>query len=106
MTHVTKIRDSSRATRSIIAVAVLSMALPTAYGQPATKNVFPVPGLTTPIGIAYSPVVNRLLITQPFCGGASGTNATGFSVQAVDSSGVATLFANLPDVPLSSNPAF
>jgi hypothetical protein len=83
------------------------MALPIAYSQPASKNVFPVPGLTTPIGIAYSPVVNRLLITEPFCGTATpGGNATGFSVQAVDPSGGVTPFANLPDVPLSTNPAF
>jgi hypothetical protein len=101
-----KVRNSKTAPRSITALSLLSMGLSIAYGQPASKNLFPVPGLTTPIGIAYSPVVNRLLITQPFCGGTNGTQATGFNVQAVDASGAATPFAALPNVPLSSNPAF
>jgi hypothetical protein len=94
------------ASRSITAVAFVGIAVSSVYGQPATKNVFAAPGLTTPIGIAYSSTANALLITEPFCGTPSGANATGFSVQAVSPSGGNTLFANLPAVPLSTNPAF
>src|SRR5579862_9855295 len=91
---------------------LMAGALTIANAQPATKNVFlayPNGGLDTPIGIAYSPNANKLLVTQPFCGSVSPTNsanATGFSVQAIDSNGNVSLFANLPDVPLSTNPSF
>ena len=74
--------------------------------QPAPKVVFPAVGLTTPIGIAYSPFVNKLLVTQPFCGTAVGSNVTGYNVTAIDSSGNSSLFANLGPQALSTNPAY
>src|SRR5437588_5658525 len=91
--------------RATTFLAVISLAIPGALNaQPATKNVFTVtPNLTIPIGIAYSPFVNKLLVTQPFCGTISGTKATGFQVVQVDPAGASSLFAILPDVPLSTD---
>src|SRR6476646_1721495 len=97
--------------RAAAFLALASFAVGGLHAQPATKNVFlkaPTGGLTTPIGIAYSPLVNRLLVTQPFCGtvAANPAFATGFHVAQIDPAGGTSLFATLPDVPLSGNPLF
>jgi len=92
-------------------VATLAFTFAVATGainaQPAAKAVFTANGLSTPIGIAYSPLLNKLLVTQPFCGVVSNGMATGFNVAAIDASGNVTPFQALPPVPLSgSGPDF
>ncbi len=52
---------------------------------------FPIsPKLNQPIGVTYSPIVNKLIFSQPFCG------KTNRQLIAVSDTGAATVFANLP----------
>jgi len=96
---------------AIASLALVSLALQGSLNaQPATKNVFPATGLTTPIGIAYSPLLNKLLVTQTFCGAVVGDpvtgTATGFNIAAIAPNGSSSPFATLPDIPLSTVGAY
>jgi len=65
-----------------------------------TKNVFydsAQGGLSQPIGLAFDPYINALLVTQPFCGTPVAGGSTGYQLKAINASGTVTTFANLPN---------
>src|SRR5260370_23550758 len=79
------------------AISLFPMALmeagftPRLQGQAASSTFTITPALNQPIGVAYSPTVDKLLFSQPFYG------KTNRQVIGVTDTGAASVFATLPD---------
>src|SRR5258708_22461908 len=86
-----KFRKTTNCSVGLLSIALMAAGF-TPLLQGATPSTFTItPPLVEPIGVAYSPTVNKLLFTVPFVGG------TNRKVIRVTDAGVSSLFATLPD---------
>ncbi len=86
-----KFRKTTNCSVGLLSIALMAAGF-TPLLQGATPSTFTItPPLVEPIGIAYSPTVNKLLFTVPFFG------KTNRKVIGVTDTGVSSLFATLPD---------